>query len=682
MAIAPTYPGVYIEELPSPVHTIIGVATSITAFVGGAHTGIDNRAERILSFSDYERQFGGIDSQSEMSYAIQQFFANGGAQAYVVRVPRIGASYASVTFMNLVFTALSSGAWANGNLLIDVDYIGVDQTAATGELSAFNLTITNLDDGTVETFPNVSLNFNKSSYVLPVVNDPDTGSQLANISLAAAWGASPSTVPPAQTGLVGSAITISAVNTTIGGGASAATVLSGTDFGVSLGTTSPASLPPLPIDVKVFARGGTIPQTVAGLAAQVQQTINAALAIKWPGASVSCTVVTPSGGAGQAIRVLATFPGAAGQIGNNDAVIRISAPSAASGFTDASAVLELTTAANVAHYTAGTGNAFASQTASVAGSNGTGLPGNAEIIGDQLKFTGIYALLKVDLFNLLSIPDATRAAPGNPSSLDSSVDPNVIYPPAIALCEQRRAMLLVDPPPAVGGVTAAVDWKTLQLDVHSPNGAAYFPRLRLADPANNYQLRTFAPSGVIAGLYARIDGSRGVWKAPAGTEATLTGVQGAVYKLSDPENGVLNPLGLNCVRLFPIYGPVSWGARTLVGSDAEANQWKYVPVRRLALYIEESLYRGTKWAVFEPNDEPLWALLRLNIGVFMHNLFQQGAFQGSSPSAAYLVKCDKDTTTQNDIDAGIVNVLVGFAPLKPAEFIIIQIQQLAGQLQT
>jgi hypothetical protein len=195
-------------------------------------------------------------------------------------------------------------------------------------------------------------------------------------------------------------------------------------------------------------------------------------------------------------------------------------------------------------------------------------------------------------------------------------------------------------------------------------------------------LRTFAPSGVVAGLYARIDSTRGVWKAPAGTEATLTGVRGVVYNLSDPENGVLNPLGLNCFRIFPIYGPVLWGARTLVGSDAEASQWKYVPVRRLALYIEESLYRGTKWAVFEPNDEPLWAQLRLNIGSFMHDLFRRGAFQGRTPNEAYLVKCDKDTTTQSDIDHGIVNILVGFAPLKPAEFVVIQIQQLAGQLQT
>jgi phage tail sheath protein FI len=698
MATALTYPGVYIEELPSPVHTIAGVATSITAFVGYTLYGIDNRAELILSFPDYERQFGGIDAQSEVSYAVQQFFANGGAQAYVVRVPHTGAAGATVTFANLIFTALSSGAWANGNLLIDVDYDQVDHTAATGEATAFNLTITNLKDGTVETFPSVSLNLNKSSYVLPVVNDPNTGSQLANVALVAPWpGGNPPANPPVQTGLIGAALpltivnnkpVLAAVNTAIGGSNTATTVVSTTDFGIALTTSHPPPpLAPLPLDIKVFARNGSIPQTVPGLASRLEQTINATLAVKWPGASVSCSAVTPTGSTNQAIRIVSTFPGASGQVGNNDAEIAITAPSAASLLGDASTTLGLApaaalTSANVAHYTMGTTNTFGSQTASGAGTDGSGLPGTTQLVGDQLAFTGLYALLKVDLFNLLSIPDATRAAAGDPNSLDPNVDPNSIYGAAITLCEQRRAMLLVDAPPPVRDVAAAVDWKTVQLAVHSPNGAAYFPRLRLPDPANNFQLRTFAPSGVVAGLYARIDGTRGVWKAPAGTETTLTGVQAAVYKLSDPENGVLNPLGLNCFRIFPIYDAVAWGARTLVGSDAEASQWKYVPVRRLALYIEESLYRATKWAVFEPNDEPLWAQLRLNIGAFMHNLFQQGAFQGSSPSKAYLVKCDKDTTTQNDIDAGVVNILVGFAPLKPAEFVVIKIQQLAGQLQT
>jgi uncharacterized protein len=143
----------------------------------------------------------------------------------------------------------------------------------------------------------------------------------------------------------------------------------------------------------------------------------------------------------------------------------------------------------------------------------------------------------------------------------------------------------------------------------------------------------------------------------------------------------LNPLGLNCLRSFPVAGNLVWGARTLVGADLLASEWKYLPVRRLALFLEESLYRGTQWVVFEPNDEPLWAQIRLNLGAFMQNLFRQGAFQGRSPREAYFVKCDRETTTQNDINLGIVNIVVGFAPLKPAEFVVIKIQQMAGQVE-
>ena len=204
----------------------------------------------------------------------------------------------------------------------------------------------------------------------------------------------------------------------------------------------------------------------------------------------------------------------------------------------------------------------------------------------------------------------------------------------------------------------------------------------IADPLNQQRLRPVSPSGTVAGLWARTDGARGVWKAPAGTAATLTGVQKLEYVLTDPENGVLNPLAINCLRNFPIYGPVCWGARTLNGSDQQADQWKYIPVRRLALYIEESLYRGTQWVVFEPNDTPLWAQIRLNVGAFMQTLFRQGAFQGSTPQQAYFVVCDATTNPQASINQGIVNIVVGFAPLLPAEFVIISIQQMAGQLST
>jgi phage tail sheath protein FI len=152
--------------------------------------------------------------------------------------------------------------------------------------------------------------------------------------------------------------------------------------------------------------------------------------------------------------------------------------------------------------------------------------------------------------------------------------------------------------------------------------------------------------------------------------------------MTDPENGVINPKALNAVRVFPS-GVVLWGARTLVGFDGSGNiDDKYIPVRRTMLMIEESLYRGLHFAVFEPNDEPLWAQIRLNIGAFLQNLFRQGAFQGKSPREAYFVKCDRETTTQTDINLGIVNILVGFAPLKPAEFVVIKIQQIAGDIPT
>jgi phage tail sheath protein FI len=251
---------------------------------------------------------------------------------------------------------------------------------------------------------------------------------------------------------------------------------------------------------------------------------------------------------------------------------------------------------------------------------------------------------------------------------------------------QRRAMLIVDAPVGWTSANSIVQNNNAALTALGLNGAAarnaalFFPRLIESDPQRDGQLDKFAPSGAVAGLMARTDTNRGVWKAPAGVDAAISGVQGLSVGLTNEENGQLNPLGVNCLRTFPIIGSVAWGARTLRGADLLADEYKYIPVRRTALYIEESLYRGLQWVVFEPNDEPLWAQIRLNAGAFMHNLFRQGAFQGSSPRDAYFVKCDKETTTQNDINLGIVNVVVGFAPLKPAEFVIIKLQQMAGQI--
>ena len=303
----------------------------------------------------------------------------------------------------------------------------------------------------------------------------------------------------------------------------------------------------------------------------------------------------------------------------------------------------------------------------------------ANIIGSQLpignppKKTGMYSLDNIDLFNILCIPPYTSANDQTPDPLYTTV-----YSNAIPYCEDKRAILLIDPP---------YDWNKARDPVNgidSPNlrnlrhknAAIFFPHIKASDPLDQNRIRKFVPCGAVAGIMARTDSERGVWKSPAGIEAAIRGITDLTVQMTDLENGALNPLGINCIRIFTPAGIVVWGSRTLKGADRLADQWKYLAVRRVALFIEESLYRGTQWVVFEPNDEPLWSQIRLNVTDFMHDLFRKGAFQGSSPREAYLVKCDGETTTQYDIDRGIVNIIVGFAPLKPAEFVILQIKQL------
>jgi hypothetical protein len=211
-------------------------------------------------------------------------------------------------------------------------------------------------------------------------------------------------------------------------------------------------------------------------------------------------------------------------------------------------------------------------------------------------------------------------------------------------------------------------------------GAIYFPWLVASDPIGKGKnpTRILPPSGYVAGMYARIDSQRGVFKAPAGTEANLSGALDLGAKIGDTEQDFLNPIGVNVIRSFPASGIVIWGARTLSSDSA----WRYVPVRRTAIFLRVSIYNGIQFAVFEPNDDDLWASLRLTIGAFMLTQFRAGAFQGTSPEQAYFVKCDGTTTIQADIDNGVVNILVGFAPLKPAEFVVLKLSQKAGQTQS
>ncbi|HVZ41845.1 MAG TPA: phage tail sheath subtilisin-like domain-containing protein [Candidatus Kapabacteria bacterium] len=332
---------------------------------------------------------------------------------------------------------------------------------------------------------------------------------------------------------------------------------------------------------------------------------------------------------------------------------------------------------NTLQYMVGLGGTSSFQLTPVptdAGDDGTA-PQLSQFQGNPAQQTGFYALDPVDLFNLMVIP----ADIGIPEAVHST-----IWGPASNYCEGRRAFLLIDAPPSwtsasgrpdvVGDLTKVFN---LRATVSKEYSGVFYPRLSYV--AAGGLVKLIGPAGAIAGLMARTDVQRGVWKAPAGTEADIRNIVGVEVKLTDPENGVLNKQAVNCIRAFPT-GFVNWGARTMHGADDDPSDYKYIPIRRLALFLEESLFRGTKWVVFEPNDEPLWAKIRLNLNAFMMSLFREGAFQGSTPDKAFFVRCDSTTTTQNDRNLGIVNIEVGFAPLKPAEFVVIKIQQIAGDL--
>ena len=655
MPVQVSYPGVYIEEIPSGVNAITGVATSIGAFVDAFPSGPLNQSVQVLSFADFQRTFGGLSSTSEASYAIQQFFLNGGAQAYVVRATSTtagkGATEAAIALEDkaggspvLTVSALDEGAWGNA-LRVSIDYNTTDPT------TQFNLTVTEVatTNGVTsvvatEQYVNLVLDPTQSNDAAAVVNAASQLVQLSNETSGAM---------PAPTGTVSAALgTVASLNLT-----------TAMTMDVALGPNKVGTTGVLP----------SVPTSYSGLAAALQTLLRSIVdASNLP--VLPNATVTVVGSPATKVWLVAKSG--------------TSSPADYLAFTDAGSGLAKALGfgadgQNVQQYALGAAAAAQAQ-ALPGGTAQTGSDGSWDpaadaagmtggLIGDPVAKTGIYALMDVDLFNILCIP-ATMNLP--------DINAAQVAAQATSLCTTRRAMYLLDVPQrdaARDTVDAISTWLNANSGLRSRNAAVYFPRLSIADPLAAYRLRLVSPSGTVAGLWSRIDGSRGVWKAPAGTETSLAGVQQVAYKLTDPENGVLNPLAINCLRVFPVYGPVCWGARTLYGADQLADDYKYIPIRRLALYIEESLFRGTQWVVFEPNDSPLWAQVRLSVGTFMQTLFRQGAFQGATPTAAYFVQCDSTNNPQASIDLGILNVTVGFAPLKPAEFVVIQIQQIAGQ---
>lgn len=536
-----SFPGVYIEEVPSGVRTISGVATSITAFIGRAARGPVNDPVTLTSFADFERSFGGLWQFSCLGHAVRAYFQNGGAAAIVVRLHRKGAGKDTGTLTvgtganMLKLKAQNPGSWG-GSLRAAVDQ-DVNATAAArlglAVTDLVNLTVRDLASGTSEVFRNVT-------------HVPDHPRNLKRV---------------------------------------------------------------LASESKLVLVDGDLANLRPAATADPVSSAERALA-----------AATTDAERATASKDLATATAAA---------------------------------------------------LAAAPTDGDPLAGDDFVpVGAEADKKGLYALLRTDLFNLLYIPPL-KASGGDLSP--------ALVAEAAKLCEARRAILLLDSPEAWDSpakARAGLD----AVGTTSRNAALYFPRLRVPDPLREGQLVTMGAGAAVAGIIARTDATRGVWKAPAGLEATLTGVPALEATLTDLEIGQLNPLGINCLRVAPAAGRVVWGARTREGDDRLASEWKYLPVRRLALFIEETLYRGTQWVVFEPNDEPLWGQIRLNLGAFMQDLFRQGAFQGKTPREAWFVKVDRETTTQSDIDRGIVNIHVGFAPLKPAEFVVLKIQQIAGSL--
>ena len=758
-----SYPGVYIEELSSGVRTITGVATSIAAFAGSAPRGPINQATRLFSFADYERRFGGLAADSEMGYAVRQFFQNGGTDAYAVRIVK-EATFAERTLKStlpadvLKVSALDAGS-AGNNIEVRVDHL------TTNPGSNFNISFVRSQDGAAESYANVSMNSADARYVGDLVS---ASSQLVKVSRLVSKAALDA---------------LPAGRSTSAPLSDVATLLDANhnEFRVALNNGAPVKVViALPGDVGGATPTQRLDALCSAIQAQVRAQANSQAAYLGftcarPAGTQTLLMTSGTGGESSNVRVLAgqrnnataalRIGAVAGGLdvdavasirpaalpdpatltstgfGNNDlnalpdgthSALRVSldgygpdvvdigsAPAVgadlAAKLADVAARLQAAVralkpgnpsyrdfSAQVAPsgtqlllatgsrgagasiaVSASPANSIASELHLLAGALST-QPGNvllangaetpyaaADIypafIADRASRQGLYALEGVDLFNILCLPGIT--------------DTGVLMD-AAAYCEERRAFFVIDSAPDIqspADMVASVSGTALPKSDHA---AVYYPWVYIADPLKSGKLRLSAPCGTVAGLYARTDADRGVWKAPAGTEATLGGVQKTAYALTDGETGVLNPLGVNCLRVFPVYGAV------VVGRAHTARR------RPDELRIQ---VRARAAAGAVPRGKPvprhpvggLRAQRRAAVGADpaqRRRLHAQPVPAGRLPGQERRARptsssATRETTTQNDINLGIVNILVGFAPLKPAEFVVIRIQQMAGQIQ-
>jgi phage tail sheath protein FI len=807
MPVTVTYPGVYVQEVPSGVHTIAGVSTSVALFIGRTMQGPLEVPTPCFSLTDFSRTFSMDTTLGDMPRAVYLFYANGGTQAWIMRVAK-GAHASAVNLLpedvalGPVLTATAVSAGLIGNSI----RIGVTPSALDPE-GAFNLEIfswgispngTRVKNGR-ETYTNLSMDPKAANYCVSLVNSASHLVELTDIAVRAGiqngfsrsgrplsndttahleaavkalitptsstfqmsvdGGAfvspdlSPVTAaPPGQVQVaIQNAITLAlsgtgaAATVTFDAGPSApgpvatavlritsskgtndgsirivpaaandvavAWMLGPAQGGLEVSPHAPYRPAPTGVSLRIAQTGGGValqvppapptPQdNLVAFGALLQNAINAitiggkaiplGTSLQTVGAAATMFMdangTSPNGNSDGIREKLAILANAINAYAAGDPTFVWQATvagdrlflSASSGGDDDT--VTVATAPNVA-----LGNMFEQNVRYYSLGNGGASPGNFQagwvgggdgnpVDAPYLQLTAFPIVDKqVDLFNLMVLPRDAGHTNANALTLNG---------PASVFCQKRRALLLVDAPFGTPG-----GWKDVQSALSGVNGvrigvvkdtaALYMPRLQMVEgPGTVY----VGASGAMAGVMARIDGTRGVWKAPAGIEADIRGIVGVEERFTDDEHGALNPRAINIIRVFP-NGIVSFGARTMDGDDDFASEYKYVPIRRLAYFMEESLYRGLKWVVFEPNDEPLWSQIRLNVGSFMQDLFRKGAFQGATPQQAYFVKCDGETTTETDRNLGMVNIWVGFAPLKPAEFVILYLQQMAGQTQ-
>lgn len=645
----PTYlrPGVYIEEIPSGSKPIEAVGTSTAAFVGYATQGTIDTPTLIFKWDDYVRLYGGIRDTGTslqgdaLGHSVAAFFQNGGSAAYIVRLA-VGGQKSQGFVLHpdtadpnnpgptdrlVGFTAVNEGTWGDALRV----HFGPGTAAGT-----FNVRVGTGDGDDfreIESFRGVSVISGEPTFLGSRING------VSGLITTQIQDVSPQFLGTSTSGdltgldieqLNGRTMTVRVDNAdpnrTVTFAADAF------DGDSTLGDVADA------IETQVRAGAGT--PALQNFTADVQSGNRLVLTSGSRTATSSVAVTGPAGPT------------------NAAALLELSA---INGGTERNGRQSLE-----AVLTRPIGGDPVRRVKLGGGNNGS-LPARADY---QKAFS---RLEKVRDVSILCVPGQAYDSAGKP-----------VVDDAISHAQfMKNRMVIVDPPPGAELRTEGeVDALGLPTSTYS---VLYYPWTRVANPYFNAEKNPGVPtavlappSGFAAGMWARIDGRRGVWKAPAGVETRLLGLAGLEYQVEDGEQDQLNPQGVNCLRTLPGFGQVIWGTRTL--STKADPEWRYVPVRRTAIFIEQSLYNGIQWAVFEPNDHRLWSSLRANIDSFMNGLFRSGAFQGEKASDAYFVRCGLgDTMTQGDIDRGQVIVIVGFAPLKPAEFVIVRIQQKVGQ---